>query len=129
MNADEREEIAAAVSASGELGPRYDSAIAEGLVDRIGDEIDKRVEARLRGQRPAVPDRAPAPAPAPASPGTGVTRRGNGWTGMVLGLGSMGIGIGATAVVVGNHAPAAVFMVLLIWWAIAAINIAHARRR
>ena len=49
MNADEREEIAASVAAHAELGPRYDAALAEGLVERIGEEIDKRVDARLRG--------------------------------------------------------------------------------
>ena len=49
MNADEREEIAASVAAHAELGPRYDAALAEGLVERIGEEIDRRVDARLRG--------------------------------------------------------------------------------
>ena len=50
---------------------------------------------------------------------------------MVLGLGSMGLGVGATAVVVANHVAAfgAVLMVLLIWGAIAVINVAHAQRR
>jgi hypothetical protein len=50
---------------------------------------------------------------------------------MVLGLGSMGLGVGATAVVVSNHvtAVAALFMVILIWAAIAVINIAHSQRR
>ena len=49
MNADEREEIAASVAAHAELGSRYDAALAEGLVERIGEEIDRRVDARLRG--------------------------------------------------------------------------------
>ena len=31
-----------------ELGRDYDDAVAESLVDRIGAEIDKRVDARLR---------------------------------------------------------------------------------
>jgi cell division protein FtsL len=43
----------------------------------------------------------------------------------------MGLGVGATAVVVSNHVEsfAALLMVLLIWGAIAVINVAHAQRR
>jgi|SRR5580658_4407989 hypothetical protein len=41
-------DIAAAAAAHQELGPDYDAAIAEGLVDRIGAEIDKRVAAGSR---------------------------------------------------------------------------------
>jgi hypothetical protein len=154
VNADERQEIAASVAAHAELGPRYDGAVAEGLVERIGEEIDRRVDARLRGmgqhevprQEPASPGQrivspgyqgsqhpmpsAPlAPPPVPAAPPA--VRRGNGVTGMFLGLGSMALGLGATAVVVAHHvtASAAFGMVLLIWVAIAIINIAHAQRR
>jgi hypothetical protein len=43
-----RNDIAAATAAHHELGRDYDDAVAEGLVDRIGAEIDKRVDARLR---------------------------------------------------------------------------------
>jgi len=74
VNADERDEITASVAAHAELGPRYEAAVAEGLVERIGEEIDKRVDARLRnlgagggaatGQQPA-----PAPGQGYASPG------------------------------------------------------------
>jgi len=158
VNADEREEIAASVAAHAELGPRYDGAVAEGLVERIGEEIDRRVDARLRSlgqQQPAPPSvprqeylspgqqivpsgyqgtgqRAPGPGSAVAGPAAApaVPRRSNGVTGMILGLGSMGLGVGATAVVVSHHvaAGAAVFMVLLIWLAIAVINIAHSQR-
>ena len=78
-----RDDIAAAAAAHHELGRDYDAAVAEGLVDRIGAEIDKRVDARLgagssggrpRAQAPApggaqVPARAqdPGAAPAPAA--------------------------------------------------------------
>jgi hypothetical protein len=40
-------DIAAAAAANHELGPDYSGAVAEGLVERIGSEIDKRVEAKL----------------------------------------------------------------------------------
>ena len=152
MNADERQEITASVAAHADLGPRYDGAVAEGLVERIGEEIDRRVDARLRqgasspGQRtvppgyqgsqqqPTVPSAMPSamPPPAPAAPAApAAVQRGSGVTGMFLGLGSMALGLGATAVVVAHHvtASAAFGMVLLIWVAIAIINIAHAQRR
>ena len=43
-----RNEIAAAAAAHHELGRDFDGAVAESLIDRIGAEIDKRVDARLR---------------------------------------------------------------------------------
>lgn len=134
MNVDERDEIAAAVAAHGELGARYDSAIAEGLVERIGEEIDRRVEARLGGKQ-APPRRGPAaafaPPPAPPEPAYPAPRRSYGITGMILGLGSMGLGVGATAVVVNNatNGFAQAVMILLIWGAIAFVSFAHSRGR
>jgi len=165
VNADEREEITASVAAHAELGPRYDAALAEGLVERIGEEIDRRVDARLRGvgtgglgagglgagRQQAVPrqdylspghqivppgypgaqQQAPAATVPPAAPPQAAPHRGNGVTGMILGLGSMGIGIGTTAVVVSHHANAVaeVLIILLIWAAIFGINVAHSQRR
>ena len=147
MNVNERDEISASVAAHAELGPRYDDAVAEGLVERIGDEIDKRIDARLGA--PAGPGRQAqqqhngqpayqgpvAPAPArPAAvppPAAHAPSRGSGLSGVILGLGSMGLGVGATAVVLSHHVGgvAAVLMVLLIWAMIAVINIAHSQRR
>jgi len=157
VNADEREEIAASVAAHAELGPRYDAALAEGLIERIGEEIDRRVDARLRGMGtgdqqaaprqgylspghqivpPGYPGAAASGAPAGASPAGAASaqvapRRNNGVTGMILGLGSLGIGIGATAAVVSHHvdAVAQVLIVLVVWLAIVVINIAHSQRR
>ncbi len=160
MNADERDEIAASLAAHAELGPRYDAAVAEGLVERIGEEIDRRVDARLNGLGQQAPPRQTTPRQDYLSPGQQIVppgyqggrtkhpqesaavaatgsvsapapaRRG-GVTGMLLGLGSMGLGVGATAVVV-SHRPGAfaeVLMILLIWGAIAVINLAHSQRR
>ena len=166
VNADERDEITASVAAHAELGPRYEAAVAEGLVERIGEEIDKRVDARLRslgasasagaGQQPAPAPRqgyvspgeqivppgyrggqrsAPARAAASGAPEAAdahlPAQRSNGVTGLILGLGSMGLGVGATSVVVTHQSSSAAqfFMVLLIWVAIAVINIAHSQRR
>jgi len=47
-----REQIAAAVSAHRELGRDYDGPVAEGLVERIGAEIDQRVDTRLAVKEP-----------------------------------------------------------------------------
>ncbi len=47
MAADCRDEIAASVAAVQELGSGYDQALAEGLVERIGAEIDQRIAAEI----------------------------------------------------------------------------------
>lgn len=147
VNANERDEITASVAAHAELGPRYDSAVAEGLVERIGEEIDRRIDQRLgEPQRTRQAQAAPRTAPpyqeaaayhgpaAPAAPlqaAPPAPRRSGGFSGAILGLGSMGLGVGATAVVVGHHVQsvAALLMVALIWVMIAVINVAHAQRR
>jgi hypothetical protein len=55
-----RDVIAAAAAAHRELGRDYDDAVAESLIDRIGSEIDKRVDARLGVRSPG--SRSPAEA-------------------------------------------------------------------
>ena len=57
------EEIRASTAAHRDLGSGYDAAVAEGLVERIGEEIDRRVDARLFGQLQAPPPRRSGPAP------------------------------------------------------------------
>ena len=47
MAADRQAEIAASVAALKDLGPGYDQALAEGLVERIGADIDKRIAAEV----------------------------------------------------------------------------------
>jgi hypothetical protein len=121
-----RDEIQASAAAHRDLGPGYDAAVAEGLVERIGAEIDRRVDARLFGQL-----RAPAPAPAPVSPPRGRSGLGS----VVLALGSMGMGIGATAAVLhpgdppGQVSGGSAFLIALIWTVIGIINVAYARHR
>jgi hypothetical protein len=135
MQQEPKTEIAASVGAHRDLGPGYDEAIAEGLVERIGQEIDRRVDARLGSSQAPLPPRAPAPAaapspPAPAAPVAYPHRPGSA-ANVFMTLGSIGLGVGATAVAtaLGKNAAAQFAMVLLIWAAIAVINIAHARRR
>ena len=200
MAADRQAEIAASVAALQDLGPGYDHALAEGLVERIGAEIDKRIDARLAqlgaagapvsqgpeayqgpgaypgpgapaGTRPGVPTPAGAAglpggvAPETAGPGPGYQgyqgyqapagyQGYQGYVGPMLppgyqlgpppvrpspigqrnvattvtALGSMALGVVATAIV--SHAPSGgqAVMVLLIWAAIAVINVVYARR-
>jgi len=136
MDVRTHEDVAAAAAAHSELGREYDGALAEGLIERISSEIDKKVDARL-AQRGIQPSRA-------------------GWANVAMGLGSVGLGIGATAVTLHSmstsrtvpeaavdlgpfHASvmssttsistAQVVLVVLIWIVIAVVNIAYARRR
>lgn len=68
MGSDHEAEIRASVGAHQDLGPGYDDAVAEGLVERIGAEIDKRIEAQLRRYgAPYGPYPAPPGAQAPHS--------------------------------------------------------------
>ena len=136
MDGRTHEDVAAAAAVHRELGHEYDSALAEGLIDRISSEIDKQVDARL-AQRGIQPSQAA-------------------WANVAMGLGSIGLGVGATAVTLHSlfntstapkaavnlgpfHASvmstttsistAQVLLVALIWVVIAVVNIAYARRR
>jgi|HubBroStandDraft_2_1064218.scaffolds.fasta_scaffold103639_2 hypothetical protein len=124
-----KDDITAAAAAHQELGPHFDGAVAESLVERIGAEIDKRVDARIGGPAPA--ERRPRPVrrttdssgPSPLN-----------WPATILALGSMGLGIGATAVVLNpgggtTGTTGEVGLAVLIWIIIGIINVANARRR
>ncbi len=119
-----RDDITAATAVHRELGPEYEQSVAESLVERIGAEVDRRVDARLAD---AGYPRRPARAPRPG--------RGN-FSSVCLALGSMGLGVGATAVVLDPGRGSAhlissgqVFLVLVIWLVIGVINVNYARRR
>ncbi len=134
MDVRTHEDVAAAAAAHTELGQAYDGAVAEGLVERISSEIDKQVDARLakRGIQPMTA-----------------------WTNLAMGLGSIGLGIGATAVTLhswpssgvapkaevdlgsfraslltstSSVSTAQVIIIALIWIVIAVVNVAYARR-
>ena len=128
-----RDEVRASAAAHHDLGPGYDTAVAEGLVERIGEEIDRRVDARLYGHAPSP---APGPAPAPwlRPPGARVPGR-IGAGAVFLALGSMALAIGATAAVLhpGDIPGTGVsggqsVLVALVWIVIGVINVAYARR-
>jgi hypothetical protein len=133
-----RDEIAAAGAAHRELGPGYDDAVAEGLVERIGIEIDKRVDARLAqyGGQPvphvplaqhSAPTAQHSAPPARHSPGGQVSPAARPpWSVVVLALGSMLMGTLASAAVLNSGGGGSV--VALVWIVIAVINVVYARR-
>ena len=97
-----RDDIAAAAAAHRELGRDYDSAVAEGLVDRIGLEIDKRIDARLG----ASPRRSHSPAEI-AQAG----RHQAFWTGTGIGAGLTGL----TAILAHHNGGRAAALVIVVW--------------
>ena len=122
-----RDEVRASAAAHRDLGPAYDTAVAEGLVERIGEEIDRRVDARLAGRVPSTRPPRSRREPAPGRPGAGA---------VVLALGSMGLAIGATGAVLhpGDSPPGQVtggqsVLIALIWIVIGVVNVAYAQRR
>jgi hypothetical protein len=121
-----KDEVRASAAAHRDLGPGYDTAVAEGLVERIGEEIDRRVDARMFGHLQAPTPARPRRVREPGRLGAGT---------VCLALGSMGLAIGGTAAVLhpGDSPPGTVtagqsILVALIWIVIGLINIAYARR-
>jgi F0F1-type ATP synthase assembly protein I len=106
------EEIRAAAEVHNELGPGYRDAVIDSFLDKVGREIDARVDVRLAQQQAAQP---------PAQ-----SRQGHSGSPMMLAVASMvlGIPISAIAVAAGQH-PAGFMGLLVVWIAIAVINIAY----
>jgi hypothetical protein len=148
MAAESQAEIAASVAALQDLGPGYDQALAEGLVERIGAEIDKRIAAeidkrvtaevdsrvltqldryagcrhqRRRAKRMMRDERRAIRAERADRAGRQT---------IVLALGSMLVALSVTAIVLGR-APgvAAIMLMALIWVIIGAVNVAYAWRK
>jgi hypothetical protein len=115
-------ELRAAAETDGELGPEYRDAVVESFMDRVGREIDARVDARLAqaAAQPLAAQRMATP-PAPRAPKS--------YGALVLALGSIALGIPITALVVaaGSH-PVGFWGLVVVWAAIASINWAYAAR-
>jgi hypothetical protein len=115
-------ELRAAAETHGELPSEYRDAVLESFVERVGREIDARVDARLAqaAARPVAPQPVPPP-PVPRAPKP--------VSAMVLALGSIALGIPLTAIAlaVGSH-PAGFAGLLVIWIAIAVINLGYASK-
>jgi hypothetical protein len=132
MDQTARDEITAAAAAHRELGPQYDDAVAESLIDRIGDEIDRRVDARLGPGQQSRPARRRDPRPPVAPPEAHPPVARNSAATVLLALGSMGLGVGVAAVVLSPASQAGsgggFWLVALIWVVIGVINVSYARR-
>ena len=136
MNPDKDQEIAASVGAHRDLGSAYDDAIATGLVERIGAEVDRRVDERIsqyqRGGGPAAghagnstPAASQQAQPAPHTqhlpavhPGAQIS-----WQQAILALGSMVIGA-ITSASVNTANGNGTWPIIIIWIAIVVINMA-----
>jgi len=128
MNSRRDEEIAASVAVHRDLGSEYDDAIAAGLVERIGAEVDRRVDERIsqnqRGGRPAAGyagNSAPAASqqalrlPA-VHPGRQIS-----WQQVSLALGSMVVGTITSASINTDHGNGT-WPIIVMWIAITFIN-------
>jgi hypothetical protein len=106
------QEVRAAAEVHSELGPGYRDAVIESFLDKIGREIDARVDARLAQAQPMMP---PQRAPRERD------------TVLPLAITSIALGIPITAIVtaVGQH-PAGIWGLIVVWLAIASINVANA---
>lgn len=109
-----REDIAAAAAAHHELGRDYDAAVAQGLIERIGEEIDKRVDARL-GERSRAPRRRADPAV--------LERHRIYWKGIAVGAGVVGAPVALVAVTHGGGpiAPKGIALGTFALWAVLAV--------
>lgn len=103
------DEIRAAAETHHELGKDYSGAVIESFLEKVGTEIDARVDARL--SRFHAPSGPMAKQKRPSSSAG-------------LGILSLILGIPITAIVA--YSPAHLWGLLVVWLGIAVINIAHA---
>jgi hypothetical protein len=122
------DELRAAAEVHDELGPDYRDAVLESFLDKVGKEIDARVDARLNGPRqyPLQPAQMQATPPPPAVPKQHRDKS------FALAIVSIALGIPLTAIVasLNEGSAAAEFAILLVVWAaIAIINVVYTRHR
>jgi hypothetical protein len=103
------EDLRAAAEVHSELGPGYRDAVVDSFLDKVGREIDARVDSRLARAQPAAPQKQAAD---------------NTFKLAILSM-IFGIPISAVAVAAGSH-PAGVWGLLVVWIGIAVINVANA---
>lgn len=118
------DDFRAAAETHNELGPEYQNAVIESFLDKVGREIDARVDARMaHGPRPGyipAPRHPIQPPEKPQSPSMPIA----------LPIVSMVLGIPLTAIAAtaGAH-PVGLTGVLVVWLALVAINVAYALSR
>jgi AcrR family transcriptional regulator len=102
------EEIRASAEIHRELGPEYQEAVIESFIERVGREIDARVDSRLAAaqQNPVRPVHQPRT--------------------MALAITSIALGIPLSGIALGLGSGAQLSGLAIIWVAIAVINVAYA---
>jgi len=102
------EEVRAAAETHRELGPEYRDAVIESFIERVGREIDARVDSRIAAaqQNPVRPARQPRT--------------------MSLATTSIALGIPLSGIALGLSSGAQLTGLAIIWIAIAVINVAYA---
>jgi hypothetical protein len=148
MATDRQAEIAASVAALQDLGPGYDQALAEGLVERISAEIDQRIAAGIDTKVTAEVDtriltqldryagcrhqRRRARRMIRDQRRTIRAERADrsGMKSIMLALGSMLVALPVTAIVLkGSPGVAALMLMALIWVIVGIINVAYSMRK
>jgi hypothetical protein len=148
MATDSQAEIAASVAALQDLGPSYDQVLAEGLVERIGADIDKRIAAELDNRVTAEVDSRILTQLDRYAGCRHQRRRArrmirterrmiraeradrSARQSFVLALGSMLVALSMTAIVLkGSPGIAAIMLMALIWVIVGIINVAYAMRK
>jgi hypothetical protein len=104
------DDLRAATAARRELGDEYEQGLVAAFADRLGREVDRRVDERLAARGPQ---------------GAGLD-----WTALLLALGSICLALGVPSATHDQFGTAASFVLTLIAWAvIGAINVTYFRRR
>jgi hypothetical protein len=101
----QHQDIEAALAARSDLGPAYEPAIVDSLVEQMEAAIETRVDAQLAQDRRAE-----------KLEGQRMHQQ------MILGIVSLGTGIPITAIASGEGVPG----IAIAWGGIAAVNLAHA---
>ena len=116
MTSSRDEDIAASLGAHRDLGSGYDDAIAAGLVERIGAEVDRRVDERIARHQRGDKQHLSA-----VQHGDQIT-----WQQTTMALGSMAIGAIAS---IGIAQGKGTWTIIFVWIAIVVINLAIFRGR
>lgn len=100
------EEIRAAAEIHRELGPDYRDAVVESFIERVGREIDARVDSRLAAKQAAQPAKPQKT--------------------MALPIVSIALGIPLSGISLGLASGDQIIGLAIVWIAIAVINVAYA---
>ncbi|CAM3978446.1 hypothetical protein GCM10009799_34960 [Nocardiopsis rhodophaea] len=117
-------EIRSAVAARDDLGTDYDDVVAEGLVDRIGEEIDRRIDARLGAV--GAPNGGTAPAARQDTAPEWIIR---GWSTVLVGFVSLVVGVASSILLLIALGTSATLLVMGVWTLVVCANVGHSLGR